>query len=85
MKKISWTDRERNEVLRRVTGERNVLYTIKRRKVNWNDHILCRKCILKHVTGRKIEGRIELKRGRGRRCKQVCNSLMERKGYWKFK
>ena len=85
MEKISWTDRERNEVLRRVTEERNVLYTIKRRKVNWNGHILCRKWILKHVTGGKTEGRIELKRGRGRRGKQVCNSLVERKGYWKLK
>jgi hypothetical protein len=33
-KKISWTDRVRNEVLRRVKEERNILQTIKRRKAN---------------------------------------------------
>ena len=33
MEKISWTDRvEREEVLRRVKAERNILRTIKRRK-----------------------------------------------------
>jgi hypothetical protein len=85
MEKISWTDRERNEVLRRVTEERNILYTVKRRKANLIGHILCRNCFLKHVTKGKIEGRIELTGGQGRRGKQICNSLMERKGYWKLK
>jgi hypothetical protein len=33
MEKISWTDRVRNEVLHRVKKERNILHTIKRRKV----------------------------------------------------
>jgi hypothetical protein len=35
MEKISWTDRVRNEeVLHRVTEERNIVHTIKRRKAN---------------------------------------------------
>ena len=85
MEKISWTDRERNEILRRVTEERNILCTIKRRNVNWIGHILCMKCLLNSVTEGKIEGWIYLKGGRGRRGKQLCNSLMERKGYWKLK
>jgi hypothetical protein len=40
MEKISWTDRVRNEVLYRVKEERNILHTIKRRKVNWIGHNL---------------------------------------------
>jgi hypothetical protein len=58
MKKISWTDRVRNEeVLHRVKEERNIVHTIKRRKSNWIGHILCRNCLLKHV----IEGNIEVR------------------------
>jgi hypothetical protein len=40
MEKISWTDRVTNEeALYRVKEERNILHTIKRRKVNWIGHI----------------------------------------------
>jgi hypothetical protein len=39
----------RNEVPHRVKEERNTLRTIKRRQANWNGHILCRNCLLKHV------------------------------------
>jgi hypothetical protein len=47
MKKISWTDRVRNEVvLLRVKGERNILHEISKRKANWIGHILCRNCLL---------------------------------------
>jgi hypothetical protein len=43
MEKISWTDLVRNEeVLHRFKEERNILYTIKRRKANWIGNILCR-------------------------------------------
>jgi hypothetical protein len=49
MEKISWTDRVRNEVLRRVKEERNIVHTIKRRKANWIGHILRRYCFVKHV------------------------------------
>jgi hypothetical protein len=56
MEKISWTDRVRNEeVLFRVKEERNIIHTIKRRKVNWIGHILIRNCLLKRV----IEGKIQ--------------------------
>jgi hypothetical protein len=51
-KKISWTDRVRNEVLQRVKEKRNILQTVKRRKANCFGHILRRNCLLKHV----IEG-----------------------------
>jgi hypothetical protein len=57
MKKISWTDRVKNEeVLHRVKEERNILHTVKRRKANWMGYILCRNCLLKHVIEGKIEG-----------------------------
>jgi hypothetical protein len=35
------------EVLLRVSEQRNILRTIKRRKVNWNRHILHRDCLVK--------------------------------------
>jgi len=48
------------EVLHTVKEDRNILHTIKGRKANWIDHILCRNCLLKYVTEGKIEGRIEV-------------------------
>ena len=57
MEKISWTDRVRNEVLKRVEEERKILHTVKRSKANRIDHFLRRNCRLKHVTEGKIEGR----------------------------
>jgi hypothetical protein len=47
-------------LLSSVLEERNVPRTVKR-KANWVDHILCRNCLLKHVTGGKTEGRIEVR------------------------
>jgi hypothetical protein len=46
--KISWTDRVRIEVLRRVKEERNILQTIKTRKGNWIGLILRWNWLLKH-------------------------------------
>ena len=41
MEKISWTDQVRNEdVLLRVNEQRNILHEIRKRKANWNGHIL---------------------------------------------
>jgi hypothetical protein len=40
MDKISWTDRVRNkEVLLRVSEQRDIIHTVKRRKANWIGHI----------------------------------------------
>jgi hypothetical protein len=47
------------EVLKSVKEERNILYTIKRRKANWICHVLRRNCVLKYVTEGKIEGKKE--------------------------
>jgi hypothetical protein len=79
MEKISWTDRVRNEeVLHRVKEERNILHTIKRRKVNWIGRILCRNCILKHIIEGKIEGGIKVTGRQGRRHKQLLGDVKER-------
>ena len=68
---ISWTDHVRNkDVLHRVKAERNFLHTIKRKKANWIGHVLCRNCLLKHLTEGKIEGMLEV---RGRQGSSVCS------------
>jgi hypothetical protein len=86
MEKISWTNRVRNEeVLHRVKEERHILHTIKRRKANWIGHILRRNCLLKHVIEGKLEGRIEMTGGRGRRRKQLLDDFQEKRRYWKLK
>ena len=43
------------EVLHRVKEDRNILHTLKTKKVNWIGHILRRNCLLKHA----VEGRID--------------------------
>jgi hypothetical protein len=63
--KIGWTDHVRNKVLQIVKEERNILYSIKRRKPNWIGHILRRNCLIKHfIKGRR--GGIEVTGRRGR-------------------
>ena len=86
MKKISRTDRVRNEeVIHRANEEMNVLHKIKRRKVNWIGYILCRSCLLKYVIERKTEGEIEVTGRPGRRRKQLPDDLKGTTGYWKLK
>jgi ribosomal 50S subunit-associated protein YjgA (DUF615 family) len=82
MEKISWTDRVRSEeVLHIVKEERNVLHRVKRRKANWIGHILRRNCFIKHV----IEGTIEGRKRRGRRCRQLLYDLEENRRYWNLR
>jgi hypothetical protein len=50
------------EVIERVKEERNVLHTIKSRKVNWICYILRRNCLLKRVIEGNTKGRIEVTR-----------------------
>jgi hypothetical protein len=74
IEKIRWTDLVKNEeVLQRVKGQRNILHTVKRRKVNWNGHILGRNCLLKHV----VEGKVQGRGRRGRRRQQILYELNE--------
>jgi hypothetical protein len=54
MEKISWTDHVRHEeVLLRVSEQRNILHEIRKRKANWIGHILRRDCLLKEVIDEK--------------------------------
>jgi hypothetical protein len=76
-KKIVWTDRMKNELLKRVKEERNILYTISRLKGNWICYILHRICLLKHVIGAKMEGNIKRTERRGRRYKQLLDDFKE--------
>jgi hypothetical protein len=86
MEKISGTDRVRNEeVLHRVKGERNIIHTVKRRKVDWIGHILRRNCLLKHILEGKIDGGTEVTGTRGRIRKQLLGDLNETRGYWEMK
>jgi hypothetical protein len=41
-------------VLYRVKEDRNIPYTIKRRKDNWICHVLSSNCLLGHIIGGKI-------------------------------
>jgi len=72
---------KKEAVLQRVKEERNILQTIKGRKVYWIGHILRRNCLLEHV----IEWRMEVTRRSGRRRKQLLDDLEGKRGYWKFK
>jgi hypothetical protein len=78
MEKISWTDHVRNEeVLLRVSEQRNILHEIRKRKANWIGHILRRNCLLKEVIEGKIKGQIEVTRRR----KKLLDDLGGRRGY----
>jgi hypothetical protein len=59
---------KKKKVLEGVKKDRNILYTV-RRKANWSGNILHTHCLLKHVTERKMEGRLELTGRGGRRRK----------------
>jgi hypothetical protein len=56
----------------RVT-ERNIVHTVKERKIDWMSHILCRNCLLKYATEGKW--RIEVMGRQGRRHKQLLDDL----------
>ena len=49
---------ENEEVLRRVKEERNIIYTVKRRKANWIGYILRSNCLAKHIIKGNVEGGI---------------------------
>ena len=44
-----------------------------------------RNCLLKHVIVGKTEGKIEVKRGRGKRRRHTVDDLKKMLGYWKMK
>ena len=50
------------EVLLRVSEQRNILHEIRKRKANWIGRILRRNCLLQQVIEGKIKGQIEVTR-----------------------
>ena len=50
----------KDEVLQRVEEERNIVQTVKRRKVNLIGDMLCGNGLLKHFVEGKLEGRVEV-------------------------
>jgi len=72
-------------VFERVREGRNILQTIKRRKVNWIAYIFRWNYLLQHVTECKIDRRVEVTGRWGRGCKELLDELKEKRGYWKLK
>jgi len=68
-------------VLLRVNEQRNILHEIRKRKANWNGHILRRNCLLKQVIEGKIKREMEVTRRRERRRKKLLDDLKDRRGY----
>jgi len=55
------SDRVRiEEILHRVTVERNILQKLKSLKATWIGHIVRTNCLLKHIFVGKIEEKIEV-------------------------
>jgi hypothetical protein len=65
------------EVLLRVSEQRNIRHEIRKRKANWIVHILNRNCLLKQVTEGKLKGQIEVTRRR----KKLLDDRRDRRGY----
>ena len=78
MEKTSWTDRVRNEeVLHRVSEERNIPHTRKRIEADWIGHILRGNSLLNNVTEGAIEEGIEVTGRQGKRRKQLQDDYKE--------
>ena len=69
------------EVLLRVTEQRNILHEIRKRKANWICHIMPRKCLLQRVIEGKIKGKMKVTGRQGRRRRKLLDDLKERRGY----
>jgi len=54
---------------------RGILQTIKERKSSWIGHILRRNLILNPGSKGKIEGKVEVIKRQGRRCKQILDEF----------
>jgi hypothetical protein len=80
MEKIRSSDHVRNEqVLLRVTEQRNILHEISKWKANRARHILHRNCLLQQAIGGKIKGGIEVTGRQGRRRRKLLDGLKERR------
>jgi len=73
------------EALITVLEARKIVQAIKRMNANSIDHVLLRNCLLKHIIKGKIEGKIEVKKRRGRRLRQLMHDLEEKRGFCRLK
>ena len=74
MLRISWTNRITNEeVLRRIGMQRTLVKEIRKRQLNFLEHIL-RKEKIEHLC---LTGKIEGRRARGRQRKKYLDSILE--------
>jgi hypothetical protein len=62
-----------------------ILQEIRRRKANWIGQILRRNCLVNHVFGGTMEGKIKVMERRGRRHQQLLYDLKLKRGHWKLK
>ena len=82
MLKISWSQKVTNqEVLNMTHEERNMISSIHQRKHNWIGHRLRHDSLLNRI----ISGRIEGKRGRGRKRQQMIDDIMDKEKYGTLK
>ena len=78
MLKISWTQKVSNhQVLDKIHEERTMLDSLHRRKHKWLGHLLRHEGLLHTI----LEGRIEGKRGRGRKRQQMIDDIMGKEKY----
>jgi hypothetical protein len=80
MEESVWADSVKNEELHNVKLERSILHKIKRKTANCSSHLPYE---LPPKT--RYKGKINKKRGRGRRRKQLLNDLMEKRRWWNLK
>ena len=71
----------KEDVLLRLSEQKNILHEIRKRKANWIGHILRRNCLLQRVIEGKIKGGIEVTVRQGRRRTKLLDDLKERTGY----
>lgn len=62
-----------------------MLGALKRRVDNWIGHFLHRNCFLKRVTKGKMEGKMAVRRRRGRKRKKLQDNLKVKRRYWILK
>ena len=80
--KISWTQKVSNQqVLDKIQERRNLLSSIQKRKHAWLGHVLRHEGLLHTI----LEGRMEGKRGRGRKRQQMIDDIMEEESYANMK
>ena len=78
MLKINWTDKVSNQqVLARIQEERSLINSIQQRKHKWLGHVLRHDGLLHRI----LEGRMEGKRGRGRRRQRMTDDIMGKESY----